>query len=100
VFDTTRSMLAPEPEVASEISTGPGDTLSEAESRLLDAFAQMTPPSVRPCFRPPCSVRQVSEHDVSPSEKSAPVQPRARLSTAARNSFTDPNRFHRPQGKS
>ena len=58
VFDTTRSGLAPEARVESEMNIGPSETLAQAERQALEAFAEMAAIPVRPCFRPPCSAGQ------------------------------------------
>jgi len=94
VFDTTRSSLAPETAVASDMNAEPGETHARPERRQLEAFAQMSVISVRPCLRLPCADRARERQD-SPSDKSS-----ARPSTTAHNGFTVPNRSHKLPGRS
>lgn len=99
VFDTTRSRLVPEATVP-EMKIEPNGALAQAEHEPFDAFAEMAPRAIRPCFRPPCPAGQTAEQGVSPTEKSTLVQGHARSSIAARKSLTFPNPPHKPQGRS
>jgi hypothetical protein len=96
VFDTTRSTLAEKPDERTEI--GGTDMAVQVERQPFDAFAEMAPVHISPCFRPPCSAGQVAERQTSPLPDSAPFQKRSRI--AARKSFTSPNRLHKPPRRS
>ena len=98
VLDTTRSTLAHDPQADGETDVAGSETAIPAEHQLFEAFAEMAPPA-RPSFRPPCYT-EGAERKLSPIEKSAPFQNRARLSMMARKGFTLPSPLHKLPGRS
>ena len=94
VFDTS-SALAQKADAETGIG---GSEPPVVERQAFDAFAEMAAIPVRPCFRPPCSVRQAAEREASRVQKGAPSQTRSRI--AVRKDLTFPNRLHKPPGKS
>jgi len=95
VFDTTTSVLAQKADAETGIG---GSEPPVLEHQAFDAFAEMAAIPVRPCFRPPCSVRHAAEREASRVQKGAPSQTRSRI--AVRQDLTFPNRLHKPPGKS
>ena len=100
VFDTTRSTLTDEAKANAETDIGGSETPVLADRQPLDAFAEMAPIPVKPCFRPPCSAGQAAERNASPAGKGAPSQNRSRLSITARKDVTFPSPLHKPPGRS
>jgi hypothetical protein len=98
VLDTTRTTLAHDAKADGETNVAGSKTAILAERQPFEAFAEMAPPA-RPCFRPPCYT-QGAERELSPIEKGARFQNRARLSMMARRDFTLPSRLHKLPGRS
>jgi hypothetical protein len=98
VLDTTRTTLAHDAKADGETNVAGSKTAILAERQPFEAFAEMAPPA-RPCFRPPCYT-QGAERELSPIEKGARFQNRARLSMMARRGFTLPSRLHKLPGRS
>ena len=95
VFDTTSSELAQRADAETGIG---GSEPPVLERQAFDAFTEMAGIAVRPCFRPPCSVRQAAEREASRVQKGPPSQTRSRI--AVHKDLTFPNRLHKPPGKS
>jgi hypothetical protein len=98
VLDSTRSTLARDRKADGETDVAGSETAILAERQPFEAFAEMAPPA-RPCFRPPCYA-QGAERELSPIEKGARFQNRARLSMMTRKGFTLPSRLHKLPGRS
>ena len=100
VFDTTHSSVPPAATAEPEANIGPDRSLDQAEHRGLDAFAEMAAMPAKPCFRRPCSASHVAERAAAPSERSAPVQDRARSPIVAGRGVIFPSPLHKPPGRS
>ena len=98
VFDTTPGRTSLAQKADAETDIGASETPALTERQPLDAFAEMSAMPVTPCFRPPCSVDQSAEREVSPIENGAPSQDRSRVAT--RKGLIFPNPLRKPPGKS
>jgi hypothetical protein len=93
VFDTTTSPLVKKPDA--ETGADRNHPPVVAETRPLDAFAEMAAAPARPSVRPSCP--QATARKTAPSQ-AAPFQVHSRI--AARKELTFPNPLHKQPGRS